>query len=108
MRKELFLPFFFIFLSLTSVAQESGSTVGEDSGAFSFFPEVEINSVDRPTNTTGEASSGQTSFFWIIFLGLTFIGVVIYSFEIDPVWMVGFIAVSGIVLLHLRTGFLPI
>ncbi len=106
MRKKTLLLVFLILLSFTSVAQED-NTVEEDEGVLSILPEVEVNSADT-TNTTGEASNSQTSLFWIIFLGLTLIGVIIYSFEIDPIWMVAFIVISGLILLQLRIGVLPI
>lgn len=108
MKKKILLALLLLLLSFNAVAQEDQAEPDESSGIFSSLPEVEINSVDRNVNSTGEASNGQTSFFWIIFLGLMLVGVVIYSFEVDPVWVVGFVIVSAVILAQVRTGFLPI
>lgn len=95
-----------ILLVLPSVIAAE-NTSDQDSGILSSLPDVEIDSADSYTNSTGDASNSQSRLNWIIILGLTFLGVVMYSFEIDPKWIVLLIGITGLIALLLNLGLLP-
>jgi len=104
MKIEIFLAIIILVVPIAAGAQDNTS---EESGLLSSLPDIQINSVDEYNNSTGQASSGQSTLSWLIILTLVFLGVVIYSFDFDPKWMVlliGFIAVAfGVA----RVGLLP-
>lgn len=77
----------------------------QDSGILSSIPDIQIDSVN---NSTGQASSSQSTLSWIIILGLTFLGVVLYSFDIDPKWIILLIGAAALIFLLSRLNLIPI
>lgn len=70
-----------------------------------FIQDVEISDPGDDQNSgLGETGSNTT---WIILFVLVVLGVLLYSFDIDPVWIMSFLGVAGLAVLVLTTG-LPI
>jgi membrane protein YdbS with pleckstrin-like domain len=80
---------------------------GNNNLSYNITVPEESNLVDDYNNSTGQASSGQSTLSWIIVLVLVFLGVVIYSFDIDPKWVVILIGVTAVVFSVARLGLMP-
>jgi|GEM_PF-1003490 hypothetical protein len=104
MKTEILFIAILLVMPVVVGAQENSS---QDSGILSSLPDIQINSVDDYNNSTGQASSGQSTLSWIIVLVLVFLGVVIYSFDIDPKWVVILIGVTAVVFSVARLGLMP-
>lgn len=97
MKTKIFLITFLLVIPAVSGAQNDTSE--QDSGILSSLPDVQITSADTYSNSTGEASGGQSTLNWIIVLGIAFLGVMLYSFDIDPKWIVLALGMIGAVYL---------
>jgi len=117
MRKETAFLLLLVLLSGSVVAQQSNdASSGLVPGLIELddFIQVEVNSADN--EVTGNQSSagaadtgeGDTGAAWIIFMALFLTGVVIYSFDFDPFHVAIILLISGLIVLQLGTGFLPI
>jgi len=104
MKTEILFIAILLVMPVVVGAQENSS---QDPGILSSLPDIQINSVDDYNNSTGQASSGQSTLSWIIVLVLVFLGVVIYSFDIDPKWVVILIGVTAVVFSVARLGLMP-
>lgn len=106
MRTKIFL--LTLLLVIPSVAGAQNASAQEDSGILSFLPDVQIDSVDKYNNQTVESTDSQSTLSWIIILILIFLGIVLYSFDIDPKWVVLLIGAAALVFFLTRLGLLPI
>lgn len=97
MKTKIFLVT--VLLLMSGLAQAQNASEEESSGLLSSFPDIQITSADTYNNSIGQTSSGQSILSWIIILGIVFLGVVMYSFNIDPKWIVLSLGVVGIVYL---------
>lgn len=88
-----------VILLLPGLAGAQNSSEQDSSGILSSLPDVQITSADTYNNSTGQASSDQSTLNWIIILGIVFLGVVLYSFDIDPKWIILSLGVVGLVYL---------
>lgn len=103
MKLETLLVLVILTTSGVTGAQNNTSSQ-ESSGILSSLPDIQINSIDRHNTSTGQANSNQSTLSWIIILGLVFLGVVLYSFDIDPKWIVLLIGVATLVFFLTRSG----
>jgi len=69
MKTEILFIAILLVMPVVVGAQENSS---QDSGILSSLPDIQINSVDDYNNSTGQASSGQSTLSWIIVLVLVF------------------------------------
>lgn len=106
MKIEIAVLILILLVLPSAIAAEN--TSASNSGILSSLPEIKIDSADSYTNSTGDTSNSQSRLNWIIILGLTFLGVVMYSFEIDPKWIVLLIGVTGLIALLLNLGVLSV
>ena len=105
MRTKIFLTFILLFLPMLAGAQNASE---QDNGILSSLPEIEIDSTENYNNSTGQNTSSQTNLSWIIILGLVFLGVILYSFDIDPKWIITLIAVIAVIYALISLDLLPI
>ncbi len=105
MKTKIFLIAFLLLMSGLAQAQNASE---QDSGILSSIPDVQINSVDNHNNSTGQASSSQSTLSWIIILGLVFLGVVLYSFNLNPKWVILLIGAAALIFFLTRLDLIPI
>lgn len=97
-----------VLLVAPMVSGAQNNTSDQDSGILSSLPDIQIDSAEDYNNSTGEANSSQSTLSWIIILVLVFLGVVLYSFDIDPKWVVLLIGAAALVFFLTRLGLIPI
>lgn len=105
MRTKIFLVVVFLFLPMLVGAQNASE---QDNGILSSLPDIEIDSTENYNNSTGQSTSSQTSLSWIIILALVFLGVILYSFDIDPKWIIILITLIGAVYTLIRFQLIPL
>lgn len=106
MKPKIFL--ITILLVIPAVSGAQNDTSDQDSGILPSLPDIQMDSVENYNNSTGEASNSQSMLSWIIVLVLVFLGVVLYSFDIDPKWVVLLIGAAALVFFLTRLGLIPI
>jgi len=106
MKPKIFL--ITLLLVMPVVAEAQNDTSEQDSGVLSSLPDIQINSADSYNNSTRQASGGQSTLSWIIILVLVFLGVVLYSFKIDPKWVVLLIGAAALIFFLNRVGLMPV
>lgn len=99
---------FVILLLIPSVAGAQNVSEKDSSGFLSSIPDIEIDSAENYNNSTGQSNEAQSNLSWIIVLSLIFIGVVMYSFEIDPKWIVILIGLAALFFSLSWLGLLPV
>lgn len=101
----------FILITLLVISLSSGAenaSEQESSGIISSLPDIQIDSVENYNNSTGEATNSQSMLSWIIVLLLVFLGVILYSFDIDPKWVVLLIGILALLFFLTRFDLIPI
>jgi len=88
-----------ILLTISSVSGAQNTSEQESSGVLSSLPDIQIDSAETYNNSAGEANKDRPTLSWIIILGIAFLGVVLYSFDIDPKWIMFTLGMIGIVYL---------
>ena len=88
-----------LLLSTPVVAGAQNASENDSSGILSSIPDIEISSAEEYNNSTGQNTRSQSNLNWIVILGLIFLGVIIYSFNIDPKWVIIFLGLAGVLYL---------
>jgi hypothetical protein len=105
MKTEIFLAALLLTLPLAIGAQNSST---EESGILSSIPDIEINSASDNLTPTGQNTESLSRLSWMVILVIAFLAVLLYSYDIDPKWIIAPIGVAGIIFLVSKTGLLPV
>lgn len=102
MKRAALLISLILFFSFTVSAANDSSSY---SGFLSNIPDIHIED-----SQNGQFSEGGPSFnfYWIIVLGIVTALIVIYSFEIDPIYIVAAVGVSMAIYLLFRLGLVSV
>lgn len=106
MKFEIFL--LILVLCLPSFVAAENSTGQEETGILSSLPDIEITSAETYNNSTGQSTQSQSRLNWIIILGIVLLAIVIYSFDIDPKWVILAIGVTAFVYLLVYLGIVQV
>ena len=77
--------------------------VGESTGSFVLTDQIQERVEVEETSPDGSGQDSEISMF-LVLLFLVFLGVLLYSFDIDPFWIVIGVCATGMVLLVLSTS----
>lgn len=97
-----------VLLTVSSAAAAQNSSQQDSQGILSSIPDIEISPADSYNNSTGQNSVAPSRESWIIIMGLVFLGVLMYSFEIDPKWIVMLVGLTGLVFLLHQLGIITL
>lgn len=106
MNAKIFLTILLLINTAATGAQNASAQ--ESSGILSSLPDIQINSAENYNASVNQSSESQPNLSWIIVLGLIFMGVILYSFNIDPKWVILLIGVTALVFLLSRLGLIPV
>lgn len=105
MKTGIFLAALLLTLPLALGAQNTST---EESGILSSIPDVEINSASSDVTPTGQNAESLSKLSWMVILVIAFLAILLYSYDIDPKWMVASIGIIGVIFLLSKAGVLPI
>lgn len=97
MDKECLIVIVLVFLSSSGTAAQNSSN---NSSILSEIPEIEI----QDKGEKGQANGEQSDIFWMLFFGIILAGVTVYSFDINPFYMVLLLMVSMVLFALFRAG----
>lgn len=70
---------------------------GSNSSLQIVMPDIQVNSVERFNNSVSWHNGDDKKTSWIIIIFIVFSGILIYSFDFEPLWIVLILALSVIV-----------